>query len=158
MYKGPIDCITSIYRVHGIRGCFRGLSSTIGREIPGFSVYITAYSMLCNRATPEGAESCSIPAMLMAGGVAGMLSWMVNIPVDIVKSRLQADDLANPKYRNSLHCAMESYHHEGWKVFWRGLPVTCIRAFPTNAVTFAVYSTTLQAFKKHIREKDAKEM
>ncbi len=132
----------------------RGMTPTILRELPGFSVYITSYTAMCDKMTKEGEDLCSVPAMLMAGGIAGMLSWMVNIPVDIVKSRMQADNLSKPVYRGMLHCAVESYRQEGWKVFWRGLPVTCMRAFPTNAVTFAVYSSSLQHIKKYMNEAD----
>ena len=129
------------------------------REIPGFSVYICSYQYMMDmmvggqavvaeaHAKGEELPKCSARGMLLAGGISGVLSWIINIPFDIVKSRMQFDDLRNPRYRNTLHCAMESYRNEGLTVFWRGLPVACMRAFPTNAVTFTVYTMTLQAFQ-----------
>ena len=121
------------------------------REIPGFSVYITSYQIMCDRIAPAEGVTPSVPWLLLAGGLAGMFSWTINIPIDIVKSRLQVDDPANPKYKGFIDCARKSYQAEGIKVFWRGLPICCIRAFPTNAVTFAVYSTVLDRIQTYRR-------
>ena len=147
MYRGPFDCLMSMYREHGLRGCFRGITPTVLREIPGFAVYITSYEYMCNKLKTPDQELPSVPVMLGAGGVAGMLSWLCNIPVDVIKSRMQSDDLARPRYRNTMDCFRKSYTTDGWRVFWRGLPVISLRAFPTNAVTLAVYSYTYRAFK-----------
>ncbi len=153
LYKGPVDCIRSIYHSHGIRGCFRGLNATILREIPGFSMYIASYEVLCDKLTPSGRDGPGFLLMLGAGGIAGMLSWLVNIPIDVVKSRIQSDDLSKPKYNGVIDCFVKSYRAEGLKVFWRGLPIICIRAFPTNAVTLAVYSSTYNSMKEFYGEK-----
>ena len=150
-YRGPIDCIQSIYTQFGVRGMCRGMTATIMREIPGLSVYITSYQWMCDYMT-KGNSTSSVPQMLLAGGIAGMLSWIVNIPIDIIKSRMQNDDLANPRYKNTFDCFAQTYRNDGWRVFWRGLPVTCIRAFPSNAVTFAVYSTSLHHMKNLYNE------
>ena len=57
---------------------------------------------MCNKLKTSDQEFPSAPVMLGAGGVAGMLSWLCNIPVDVIKSRMQSDDLANPRYRNTM--------------------------------------------------------
>ena len=144
-YAGPVDCLRHIYHTHGLRGCFTGLNATVSREVIGFSIYITSYELMCDYMTPDGAD---VQTMLLAGGLSGMLSWLVNIPIDVIKSRLQVDDFAHPKYAGTWDCVVKSHRASGWRIFWRGLPVTCMRAFPVNAVTFAVYSTSLKAFQK----------
>ena len=148
VYKGPVDCIRSIYRNHGIRGTFRGISPTVIRDTTGFATYISTYEFLCNQLSKEGTTDCSVPSLLFAGGIAGTCSWIINIPMDVVKSRMQFDSLKNPKYTCTLDCVIDSYKREGMKVFWRGLPVTCMRAFPVNAVTFAVYSLSLRSMER----------
>ena len=43
--------------------------------------------------------------VILGGGVAGVVSWIVTYPQDVVKSRLQADSFgADRKYRGPLHC------------------------------------------------------
>ncbi len=37
-YKGPIDCVSKIYKEEGIRnGLFKGLASTLAREVPCYA-------------------------------------------------------------------------------------------------------------------------
>ncbi|CAD5111374.1 DgyrCDS690 [Dimorphilus gyrociliatus] len=147
-YQGPYDCFRKIYMEYGIRGCFKGLPATICREVIGFGIYITTYEALCKYGTPEGHQQTPIRVMLIAGGLGGVFSWIGNIPMDIIKNRLQADDMKSPTYRNSWHCIVASFKKDGARVFWKGLPITCIRAFPVNAVTFAVYSQSFAAIQR----------
>ena len=147
MYSGPVHCISSIYQHHGLRGCFYGFNITMLREIPAFGVYFASYAWLCDHLKKENKDK-SAGHMVIAGGIAGMLSWIINIPVDVVKSRIQADNLSNPRFRSMWHCAMLAYRAEGMRVFWRGLPITCLRAFPTNAVTFPIYEKVVSEIQK----------
>ncbi|ELU04221.1 hypothetical protein CAPTEDRAFT_18029 [Capitella teleta] len=152
-YNGPIHCLHQIYRCHGIRGCFRGLGATAMREVPGFSVYITSYQFFCDKlCDADNRANPSFRASLFAGGFAGVTSWVTNIPIDVIKSRLQADSMSNPKYRGFIDCAVQMYRQEGIRIFWRGLPVTCLRAFPLNAITLGVYSSSLQVMRKRAAE------
>lgn len=63
-----------------------------------------------------------------------MISWLFLYPIDVVKSRFQADE--SGRYRNVLDCVIKSHREEGIRVFTQGLGSTMLRAFPTNAVTF----------------------
>lgn len=84
---------------------------------------------------------------LMAGGLAGTFSWLISFPVDVVKSRLQADGIGGErKYNSSIDCIKKSYASEGISFLSRGLGSTLIRAFPMNAVCFFVVSYTLKFF------------
>jgi len=82
--------------------------------------------------------------LLLAGGVAGTVQWLPPFYcLDVLKSRMQS---ALPGvYDNVWDCAKKSYQQEGIGVFFRGLPVALIRAFPLNACIFLGYETTLAA-------------
>ena len=94
-----------------------------------------------------------VAAELLAGGIAGVASWIGNIPMDVMKSRLQADDLSQRQYANYMDCAQKSYREGGFRIFWRGLPATCIRAFPVNAVTFAAVAKSRLIYKELTQQK-----
>lgn len=74
--------------------------------------------------------------LLLAGGTAGMTSWLFLYPIDVVKSRLQAD--LEGQYRSAWHCVETSLKRDGIMAFSRGLAPTLLRAFPVNAITFLV--------------------
>ena len=139
--KGPIDCLRKIYTHEGIRGIFKGLSITILREIPAFSSYFVTYELL-TRSSDNAPISTG--TMLVAGGLAGTVSWVLVYPVDVIKSRIQIDGLTETKYENSLHCLKKSIASEGYGFLYRGLSPTILRAFPVNAATFAVVTWTIR--------------
>uniref|UniRef100_A0A8B9SAZ8 Uncharacterized protein n=1 Tax=Apteryx owenii TaxID=8824 RepID=A0A8B9SAZ8_APTOW len=96
-----------------------------------------------------------IPKLLFSGGMSGIVSWLSTYPVDVIKSRLQADGVGGiTQYNGILDCIRKSYHDEGWRVFTRGLTSTLLRAFPVNAATFA----TVTVFLMYMRsEEDLRE-
>jgi len=91
---------------------------------------------------------------LVAGGVAGVASWSLTMPLDVIKSRLQSENPVDPassgterlaaRYSGVLDCILRSWRSEGVSVFFRGMMVTCMRAFPTNAVVLVVYVNALR--------------
>ncbi|XP_070449331.1 mitochondrial basic amino acids transporter isoform X3 [Equus przewalskii] len=143
-YRGSLDCLAQIYRQEGLRGVNRGMASTLLRETPSFGVYFLAYDVLTRALGCEPEDRLLVPKLLLAGGTSGILSWLSTYPVDVVKSRLQADGLRGaPRYRGILDCVRQSYRAEGWRVFTRGLASTLLRAFPVNAATFATVTVVL---------------
>lgn len=56
------------------------------------------------------------------------------------------------KYRGMAHCLKTSVATEGVGVLFRGLNSSLIRAFPTNAATFAVVTWTMKMFNKQQEE------
>jgi len=140
-YSGLFDCLKKVKTADGWRrGVFRGYGVTVLREAPGFGTYFLSYELL-SRSFSQGSDGGTL-SILLAGGLSGIASWVLTYPIDVVKSRLQADCAG--VYRSAYHCAVESYRNEGWKVFTRGLNSTIIRAFPTNAATFVAVSWTLR--------------
>ena len=73
--------------------------------------------------------------------VSGVLSWLVIIYLDVVKSRIQADDPLNPKYHGMIDTFKKCYAEGGIKIFGRGLVVMSLRAFPLNGATFLGYDS-----------------
>jgi hypothetical protein len=80
-----------------------------------------------------------------AGGVSGVCYWLSIMPLDIVKSRLQAD-VERKIYRNIIDCAAKIYQEDGIKTFYRGAGVICVRGFIMNAVMLMVYSEYMKFF------------
>ncbi|KAF9104061.1 hypothetical protein BGX27_010258 [Mortierella sp. AM989] len=148
-YKGPMDCFKQTYRQGGIRACYRGLWSTILRET-SYGPYFLSYEIFCRALTPEGqrTQDLSSGRLVVAGGFAGITGWLSTYPSDVIKTRIQAQHDSIPKaqqFRGMWDCARHMYKEEGYRVFFRGINATVIRAFPCNAATFLVYSLAMRA-------------
>ncbi|XP_014674392.1 PREDICTED: solute carrier family 25 member 45-like [Priapulus caudatus] len=151
MYNGPWHCLYSVYREKGIRACYKGLGIQFVRDLPSFGLYILVYEFLSKQLEDKNGSVSSMSTML-AGGSAGSVSWIIIMPLDAIKSRLQADRIDKPQYRGVLHCFSDTCKQDGVRALFRGSLVCAVRAFPVNAVTFLVYEWTLSAIRYLLNE------
>jgi hypothetical protein len=144
-YRSATSTAFTLAREHGVmKGIFAGTGATIAREIPQCAVYFLTYDRLktacmqklCGdgdaRAAPPAARAAAI---VLAGGSAGAVQWLLTYPLDVTKSRIQA--AAPGVYSGVIDCAMKSVSREGPMVLFRGLNMALLRAFPLHASIFA---------------------
>lgn len=79
-YRGPVDCVRHIYSRHGLRGLFLGYPITLLREVPSFGFYFAMYEYAKRRMIASDVNAHT--AMLTAGGLAGVGSWIIAYPMD----------------------------------------------------------------------------
>jgi len=91
--------------------------------------------------------------VLLCGGLAGVVTWASIFPLDVVKTRVQAQALthvsetaplldenaASRRKLGAIEIARNAYRTNGVGVFFKGLGVCSIRAFIVNAAQWAVY-------------------
>ena len=76
----------------------------------------------------------------MSGGLAGIATWTLLYPVDLVKTKIQSDSLDNPKYKNSVDCFRQMLKEgKGIKSFYLGFDIMIVRAFFVNACGFVAF-------------------
>lgn len=97
--------------------------------------------------------------ILLCGGIAGIVTWASIFPLDMVKTRLQAQTmhdhpftqtanenqslLRHPRVTlNSLEITREVYRASGMGAFYRGLGICSVRAFIVNAVQVELFLDT----------------
>jgi solute carrier family 25 carnitine/acylcarnitine transporter 20/29 len=114
----------------GVRVLFKGLGATLGREVPAFMVYFTSYE-ICMRRFQNLSSSRDL-CCIFAGGVSGILSWIISFPMDVIKTKQQSHAIPTT-IRSTVS---EIYSNEGLRGFFRGIAPVLIRAFPANAAFF----------------------
>ncbi|KAJ8348173.1 hypothetical protein SKAU_G00267620 [Synaphobranchus kaupii] len=143
-YRGPVHCVAVILKEDGARGLFRGMGALALRDVPCYGLYFLPYDLICKALTESGKQPDTF-AVIMAGGIAGVVTWACATPMDVVKARLQMSGAGGPVYRGVLHCISLSLRQEGVQVFFKGLLLNSIRAFPVNAITFLCYERLMSA-------------
>lgn len=103
----------------------RGWKETIYREIPYYIIYFPLYNF-----SKIKCDQWKI-SPFWAGGVAGVLPWIITYPLDVIKTQKQ-----NPYGDCSINKLWES---QGYRGFYNGLIPTILRAFPTHGVTWLTY-------------------
>ncbi|UIZ23205.1 hypothetical protein KXD40_003911 [Peronospora effusa] len=150
-YQGPMDCIRHIFKARGTPGLFLGFTCTLWREVPSFAVYFWLYEYTKRMMMENGINSTT--SMLTAGGAAGVASWVVSYPFDVIKSAIQTLPVNHkPGEHKIAYQARQLYRLGGWRIFCSGLGTACVRAFPCNAVTFYGYEKSSELLKNVIQD------
>lgn len=136
-YSGGLDVVRQLYKEGGIRSVFRGSAMTLARDGPGSAAYFATYEYIKRNLSPKDAEgnatgALSLPAVITAGGAAGVAMWIPVFPVDTIKSRLQSA-AGSPSISGTIR---EVYGKGGIKAFFPGFGPALARAVPANAATF----------------------
>jgi solute carrier family 25 carnitine/acylcarnitine transporter 20/29 len=76
----------------------------------------------------------SLFAIMIAGGLAGMVTWTVSIPADVLKSRYQT--APEGTYTGIWQVYRRLMNEEGISALFRGIGPALLRAFPANAACF----------------------
>ncbi|XP_005100915.1 solute carrier family 25 member 45 [Aplysia californica] len=141
-FSGPMEAATSIIKTSGYRGMYRGFCTQIIRDTPASVAYLVIYSFLQYESQKRMPSFPSQLGNFISGGISGVLSWMIIMPFDVIKSKLQADP-NKQMYEGFWDCTKKVYSAGGLRAFIMGFVPMSIRAFPVNAVTLMVYSESL---------------
>ena len=103
----------------------RGMGITAAREVPAVSMYFGVYEVVSRLLKDSGMGDS--PSTFIAGGIGGALSWFVNYPIDVVKTRVQSGECNTFK--------------EGWRMgnLWRGVSICMARGALVNGVGFLTF-------------------
>ncbi|KAF5276664.1 hypothetical protein FQA39_LY06468 [Lamprigera yunnana] len=135
VYKGPLDCAIKLYKQGGIRSIYLGSLATIMRDVPASGLYFLTYEKLKNYLTKNGTKDITLWGTILAGGSAGIANWLVGMPPDVLKSRLQT--APHGTYPNGLRDVFtDLMKKEGPFALYKGIIPVLLRAFPANAACF----------------------
>lgn len=152
--SGPVGAAVEIWKTEGVRGFYRGATTMLIRDIPGYVVYFVPFEFFSRMLAPEGRECTYFETArnaVVAGGLSGSISWGLLHPIDTIKTRLQAD--SSGKYNGFVDCVRKSVSKDGWKFPFRGILVNMFRGFPQSAALFLGYELTMKVFRGLDEEK-----
>ncbi|KAG8318762.1 hypothetical protein J6590_106196 [Homalodisca vitripennis] len=70
-------------------------------------MYFMTYEWIQELLKPDGATEVSTLSTVFAGGMAGVFNWLIGMPADVLKSRLQT----GPRRETGLGCAVDKYRY-----------------------------------------------
>lgn len=148
LYAGPVDCAKKLYSQGGITSIYRGAGATLLRDIPASGLYFLTYEAIVDLIRGEN-EKAPILGTIFAGGCAGIANWLVGMPPDVLKSRLQT--APEGTYPNGIRDVFKKLMKtEGPLALYKGIVPVLLRAFPANAACFVGFEfckTLIQYFK-----------
>lgn len=103
-FMGYREFIPIIYEKKGFFGFYQGYWATFWRDVPGWGIYFYSYEALKNyfyknylnkyRDNQQNYKSKELLVRLFCGGMAGVNSWLLCFPFDVVKTQIQVNILS----------------------------------------------------------------
>lgn len=141
MYNNVLDCYRKIKAEKGIsRGLYYGLYPTIGKISSNMGIRFLFYEQFMgyyNRNKREDVFWKDTLASMAAGGGGGIVSVILNNPVDVVKTQMQG--LGGERYSGMLDCFKTILREEGVMGFYKGVMPRMTRVFCEMSLSFAIF-------------------
>ncbi|XP_057462145.1 mitochondrial arginine transporter BAC1 isoform X3 [Actinidia eriantha] len=158
-YRSGLHCTARILKTEGVKGLYRGATSSfVGMAVEGsliFGIYSQTKQLL------EGElQSCKprTSVIIPSAAFGGAIISFVLCPSELVKCRMQVQgtDSLVPKssrYNGPLDCVLKTVKTEGVTGIFRGGFTTLLRESIGNAVFFTTYEHV--RYYMHLQLKDA---
>jgi len=133
--------LKNIFRQYGLRGLYHGTKPTILRDSLACGIYFSSYAWIMKHFLKPGQtkDDLRISLIFVIGSISGIFYWITCFPVDVMKTKMQTDNLQNPQYKSAIDCARKTYNKVGLKGFFNGFAPCMLRAVPVNGGVFALY-------------------
>ncbi|KAJ4958042.1 hypothetical protein NE237_025153 [Protea cynaroides] len=147
----------TIMRHEGIRGLYRGFSTSLMGTIPARALYMTALEVTKSSVGTATIRlgftepTAAAIANAAAGLSAAMAAQFVWTPIDVVSQRLMVQGCTgNPsspnvslcKYAGGIDACRKILNADGLRGLYRGFGMSILTYAPSNAVWWASYSVT----------------
>jgi len=130
--SGHVNNFNARYSYALVKQSYAGLSYTIARELIAIPIYFGVFHYLDTIFNKECNKCCNNPDILssgIAGGIAGMCSWLFTYPLDTLKTRKQLNP--SQTFTQILNAGP----------LFNGIYITLIRAFIVNGIGFMIYKS-----------------
>jgi solute carrier family 25 citrate transporter 1 len=137
--KGFINGVYDIVKREGIKGFYRGLGPTILKQSTNQGMRFMLYNeikKLLNSHNITGTTSSGL-----AGMGAGIISTVINNPIDVIKTRMQGSDAK--QYTGIIDCFQKRWKIDRYGTLTRGLGPRLLRGVPGQAIIYALYDEIL---------------
>lgn len=153
-YDSMLGTMRVMFREEGAASLYKGLAATIARQSWGLVVKFSGYEGLKyvflqmeKRKTTADNPKLAGWQHAAAGGITNIAVGVLNSPPDVVKTRMQEQNLSIDAgvatYRSTWDCVRTMWYSEGILSFFRGSLMRIVRIAPGGAVQFGVYGSVM---------------
>ncbi|EGG12701.1 uncharacterized protein MELLADRAFT_70457 [Melampsora larici-populina 98AG31] len=155
-----------IIRAHGVRGLYFGFNLHCLRDTIGTGLYFMGYDSmrliaeqrLQNENLPSHSRQIVLPPALIpfvCGSTCGVASWFLIYPLDLVKSRIQRDALANTHARQSASTIFKSLvKQDGFTKLYSGLSISAFRSFCQHGIMWTILESVRSKIENYTGHSD----
>ncbi|GLH16423.1 Mitochondrial uncoupling protein 4C [Gryllus bimaculatus] len=151
LYSRLFEACSIIYRTEGLTGFYRGLGSTIVREIPFSVIQFPLWEIFKQKVSSSKGEAITVKEKALCGAIAGGIAAGLTTPIDVMKTRIMLTQRST--YQQKLHnVLMDIYMTKGIKGLFAGIIPRVLWITLGGGVFFGSYELFVDlcntAFKK----------
>mmetsp|Transcript_6037 Transcript_6037/g.14429 ORF Transcript_6037/g.14429 Transcript_6037/m.14429 type:complete len:315 (+) Transcript_6037:105-1049(+) len=137
-YASLPSAVRTVAKEHGFTGLYAGIGACGLRQASGVGVRFAIYGRVKALLTTDPPQ---LWQSAVAGGITGCASTALNNPIDVVKTRIEAQDQAGraKEYTGTLQCFVSIVRQEGVTALYRGIAPRMMKISLGQAITFTAY-------------------
>lgn len=151
-YTGMTDVIKKTLKEEGPKAFYNGLEATLWRHIVWNAGYFGVIFQVRSLLPEPTTKSEKTRNDLVSGMIGGTVGTLLNIPFDVVKSRIQSAPPATPDHPRKYNWAWPSLFtiakEEGPRALYKGLLPKVLRLGPGGGIMLVVYNQTMNKFRQ----------
>ncbi|KPJ02431.1 Solute carrier family 25 member 40 [Papilio xuthus] len=161
-YSEITTALRQVIKYEGYRGLFRGLGSTLLRDVPFSGIYWTTFETTKRIFNKPDSEKNSFLFNFFCGSVAGSIAAFITLPFDVVKTHQQielgekeiyTDGKIQQRASNMQNIVKNIYSNHGFKGLFTGLLPRIFKVAPACAIMIATFEYGKQFFQKYNTQK-----
>lgn len=148
-YSGTVDCLVKIYQADGFKGYYKGLLPGIFGVSHGavqFMVYEELKKLHSQIYDQPLSTKLGTMEYLSFAATSKLIAVASTYPYQVVRARLQNQYY---NYSGTYDCIKQTWIHEGWRGFYKGLGTNLIRVTPATMITFWAYENVSHLLLKY---------
>lgn len=170
VFSGTTDCLRQTWRQEGFRGFYRGLTSPLVGAMAENAIAFYAYNRIqgmIRSMTNNHKTELSLPQLLVSGGLSGAICAVVISPIELVKCKLQVENVqgygnanstatSKVKFKGPLSVVGHLLKTEGFTGLYKGILPTVAREALGVGFWFGAYELVCRQLIKatHKQSKD----
>ncbi|XP_053487431.1 solute carrier family 25 member 43 [Ictalurus furcatus] len=137
-----------IYQREGLRAFWKGNSVSCLRLFPYSAIHLGTYKTIIHLYMDELGRISQWKA-IMTGGLAGISAALLTYPLEVVETRLIAQNCRESTYRGVVHTLSSINRHEGFLALYRGFSLTILGAVPFSIGCYIVFINLDKLWQEH---------
>ena len=136
--KSVLSSLEGLVRAHGVRHLWRGLGTTLWRDVPFSGVYWASYESMKQRLEKRGRSGPSLA--FICGATSGTAAALLTSPFDVLKTRRQSLVMSTPGQPSSaLSLLRQIVRTEGVSTLFAGLGPRIAKIAPACGIMISCY-------------------
>ncbi|OAL30867.1 hypothetical protein AYO20_08560 [Fonsecaea nubica] len=149
-YKSVTRCVAHVVKSEGVLVLYQGFESTLWRHIVWNAGYFgSIFKVKAALPTPSTDIEKTL-TNFVTGAIGGSLGTVLNTPLDVVKTRIQASTRTNgavAKYNWVFPALITVAREEGVRGLYKGLTAKLLRFCPGGGILLVAHSQILNMFE-----------